>query len=146
VIESPRGIWLDKTTRGANRDLWDLPSVELKAGEDSTTDGRIHPRARGRLKALLRRRRLEVAEITPRQTIRHAIMKHRYRVTVFHGHLRRVRGTGAARQALPGRWVSKSALDEFALTARARKALEFGLGESDLRHSTGSGSRTVGAQ
>jgi A/G-specific adenine glycosylase len=118
LVHSPRGIWLEQKTRGANRDLWDLPAVEI--GEP-LADGAGDTKGLRRLRSLLGRRGLDVRKLERAGVVTHAIMKNRYRVTVFRGRAKAIAHTAS------GRWFSAGKLDHAPLTARTRKALSMEL-------------------
>lgn len=107
LVESRRGLWLERGLSGANRDLFDLPSVERQ-------DSGVHDLER--LAAHLASRRIRVGAWSEVGRIRHGILDRNYVVHVY-----RAPATHA-RTATKGTWLGPDA-HEIPLTARARKAI-----------------------
>jgi len=118
LVESRRGVWLERRTAGANRGLVDLPAVEGSAAADPAA----LPRP---LSALLAERGLRVDGWERAGAFRHAIMDRVYAVTVW-----RARAVRPPARPAGGEWAPRSRLAELPLTARARRALGLAKPES----------------
>jgi A/G-specific adenine glycosylase len=112
LVESPRGVWLERRATGANRGLADVPAVESAAA-----DGGDPAELQRRLEKHLAARGIRVARWAAAGSFRHGIMQRSYAVTVLRGRAR------AATRATGGEWMPHERLGDAPLAARARKAV-----------------------
>jgi A/G-specific adenine glycosylase len=100
ILESRRGIWLERRTSGANRGLFDVPSAEGFSGSTPPKGfGPPNRRLVGRF--------------------RHGILSRIYAVALYHA-------WAEGKELVPGaegKWVPRSRLLDVPLTARARKSV-----------------------
>jgi A/G-specific adenine glycosylase len=100
ILESARGVYMERVARGPNRGMLDPPSAPGAAA----------------LRRRLTRAGFRLEDWSALGEVRHGILDRTFVVSVFRARVERV---GQA----PGEWLSQRRLRDAPLTARARKAL-----------------------